>query len=242
MADQKITALTANTTPATTDILPMVDDPSGTAATQKITFADLLKVINSLTADTAPGTADIVATIDDPSGTPTAKKATIANLMKAWFLDSEGDPAAVTTLTPADGTSTYAARRDHAHATGLIRYVCIEIVDPATALTTGNGKKAFHIPADLNGYNLVSVHAFNLTQSSSGNPTFQVYNLTDTVNMLSTALTIDANETGSDTAATPAVIDTAHDDVATYDVIRIDCSGAGTGCKGVYLTAGFQKP
>lgn len=43
MADSKITALTANTTPLTTDILPMVDDPAGTPATQKITIANLLQ-------------------------------------------------------------------------------------------------------------------------------------------------------------------------------------------------------
>jgi len=54
MADSKITALTANTAPLTTDILPMVDDPSGTPTTQKITFSDFLKVINGLTEDTAP--------------------------------------------------------------------------------------------------------------------------------------------------------------------------------------------
>lgn len=40
MADLKITALTANTTPLLTDILPMVDDPIGTPLTQKITFSD----------------------------------------------------------------------------------------------------------------------------------------------------------------------------------------------------------
>jgi hypothetical protein len=31
------------------------------------------------------------------------------------FSDSEGDPADVTTGSAADGTSTYAARRDHVH-------------------------------------------------------------------------------------------------------------------------------
>jgi hypothetical protein len=41
MADTKITALTANTSPIATDIMPMVDDPGGSAATQKITLANL---------------------------------------------------------------------------------------------------------------------------------------------------------------------------------------------------------
>lgn len=44
MADAKITALTANTTPALTDITVMVDDPGGSPSTQKITLADLLSL------------------------------------------------------------------------------------------------------------------------------------------------------------------------------------------------------
>ena len=123
-----------------------------------------------------------------------------------------------------------------------IRYICIEVVDKDTLLTTGTEKKAFHIPAEVSGMNLVYVHAFALTPSAVGIPTFQVYNRTDAVNMLTTALTIDATETGSDTAAVPAVIDGAHDDVVTNDIIRIDCSVAGSTTKGVYLTCGFRMP
>jgi hypothetical protein len=45
MPDAKITALTENTPPASTDIIPMVDDPSGTPLTQKITLANLSSVV-----------------------------------------------------------------------------------------------------------------------------------------------------------------------------------------------------
>src|SRR3990167_582426 len=41
MADVKITALTENTTPVSTDIVPMVDDPAGITLTQKVTIANL---------------------------------------------------------------------------------------------------------------------------------------------------------------------------------------------------------
>ncbi len=57
MADSKLTAATANTTPATTDVLYMVDDPAGTPLTQKISFENFLKVINGLTEDVSPVTA-----------------------------------------------------------------------------------------------------------------------------------------------------------------------------------------
>lgn len=42
MADSKLTALTANTAPASTDILYIVDDPGGSPLSQKITWANLL--------------------------------------------------------------------------------------------------------------------------------------------------------------------------------------------------------
>lgn len=42
MADTKITALTENTAPLTTDVLPLVDDPAGSPASQKVTIANLL--------------------------------------------------------------------------------------------------------------------------------------------------------------------------------------------------------
>lgn len=45
MSDAKITALTENTTPISTDILPMVDDPGGTPATQKISIANFYKTL-----------------------------------------------------------------------------------------------------------------------------------------------------------------------------------------------------
>jgi hypothetical protein len=123
-----------------------------------------------------------------------------------------------------------------------IRYVCIEIVDKDTLLTTGNGKKMVHIPPGLDGFNLVYVHARALTASAVGIPTFQVHNLTDGHDMLSTLLTIDATETDSSTAANAAVINAAEDDVVTNDVIQIDCDVAGDTTKGVYITLGFRMP
>jgi len=91
----------------------------------------------------------------------------------------------------------------------------------------------------MNGKNLVSVSASLTTVSTSGLPNVQIANVTDAVDMLSTALTIDANELTSYTATTPAVIDTTKDDVVTGDLLRIDVDGAGTGAKGLQVTLGF---
>jgi len=52
MADLKITQLTENTAPITTDLVAIVDDPAGTPLTQKATIANLQKTITRLAAGT----------------------------------------------------------------------------------------------------------------------------------------------------------------------------------------------
>jgi hypothetical protein len=118
----------------------------------------------------------------------------------------------------------------------------LKICDDATALTTGDGKLIFVIPASMNGMNLIGVAAMVSTVSSSGAPDIQIRNVTDTQDMLSTKLTIDASEFTSYTAATPAVIDATKDDVATGDRIAIDVDGAGTGAKGLTIYLRFKLP
>jgi len=51
MADTKISALTENTTPAFTDIMPMVDDPTGTPVTQKVTLTNLGGLLSDPSSD-----------------------------------------------------------------------------------------------------------------------------------------------------------------------------------------------
>lgn len=119
--------------------------------------------------------------------------------------------------------------------------VTILVTDPAgTALTTGDGKAYYRVPSTLNGCNLVAVAAALTTASSSGAPAVQIHNLTQAADMLTTSITIDANETDTSTAATPAVIDTDNDDVATGDMLRIDVDTAGTGAKGLIVELQFR--
>lgn len=123
------------------------------------------------------------------------------------------------------------------------RVAQIQVSDPAgDAITTGDGKAYFCVPSELNGYNLVDADAFVTTVSSSGAPSVQIHNLTDTQDMLSTNITIDANEKTSYTAATASAINASYDDVATGDILRIDIDGAGTGAKGLGVILSFQKP
>ena len=64
--------------------------------------------------------------------------------------------------------------------------------------------------------------------------------MTDTVDMLSTRITVDANEKTSYTAAAAPVINASNDDVATGDILRVDVDVAGTGAKGLMILLTFQ--
>ena len=146
----------------------------------------------------------------------------------------------------ADG---YNLQADSSQAAGMkwakpaIRYAELACFYPTASVDTGTGKAYLHIPAELNGYNLVEVHAMVITAGTTGTTDIQLHNINDAVDMLSTKITIDSGETGSDTAATPAVINTAADDVATNDVIRVDVDAISTTSpKGLIVTMGFQLP
>lgn len=148
----------------------------------------------------------------------------------------------------AIGANEYELVPDSGEPTGLkwrTRYktVIIQVFDGATDTATGDGKAYFTIPEELNGMNLVGVHARVVTAGTTGTTDIQIANVTDSVDMLSTKLTIDSTETGSDTAATAAVIDTTKDDVATNDLIRIDCDAVSTTkAKGLIVRLRFALP
>ncbi len=117
----------------------------------------------------------------------------------------------------------------------------IIVIDYTADLSTGDGKAYVTIPSSMNGFDLTAVHAEVITAGTTGTTDIQIYNVTQTTDVLTTKITIDSTETGSDTAATPAVIDTANDDVASYDVIRIDVDAvATTAPKGLIVTLTFN--
>lgn len=107
--------------------------------------------------------------------------------------------------------------------------IVIAVSDETTAITTGTAKVTFRMPFAMT---LTEVRASVNTVSSSGLPTFDINEAG--VSILSTTLTIDANEKTSTTAATAAVIsDTTLADDAE---MTIDIDTAGTGAKGAKVT------
>jgi hypothetical protein len=121
--------------------------------------------------------------------------------------------------------------------------VQVLVFDYATDVSTGDGAAYFVIPSTMDGFDLVAVHAKVITAgASSGTTDIQIHNVDNALDMLSTKLTIDYGETGSDTAATAAVIDTSNDHVNTNDVIRIDIDAiSATSPKGLIVTLQFRR-
>ena len=119
------------------------------------------------------------------------------------------------------------------------RTLIIKCVADGIGPTVGNGITHVTIPSPLNTRKLQNAEAHVYTVGTGGSiTTVQLHNLTDAVDMLSTAITIDLNEKDSSTAATPHVIG-ASNTVATGDVIRIDVDAVATNTLGLELRMVF---
>jgi hypothetical protein len=159
-----------------------------------------------------------------------------------------GSDLLATAAETTTGTSTAKAVTPDALAGSVVfgtRYVQMIVADFTADIAEGDGKFYLHIPAGLNGMDLVEVHAKVITVGDGSTVSVMVHNLTDTTDMLSTAVTIDDGELDSKDAAAAVAIDTGEDDVVTNDVLRIDVDGNGgdtTVAKGLIVTLGFRLP
>lgn len=167
-------------------------------------------------------------TIDDPELT--------GDITGDAFLDE--DDMASNSATKVASQQSIKAYTDNAVNK---KAIIIQVFDGASDVETGDGKAYFTIPSYLNGFILKAVHAKVVTAGTTNTTDIQIANVTDSVDMLSTKLTIDSTETGSDTAATAAVIDATKDDVATNDLLRIDVDATSTTkAKGLVVRLEFE--
>jgi len=115
------------------------------------------------------------------------------------------------------------------------RTLIVKCVADDKGPSTGDGITHVVIPSPLNTRKLQSAEAHVYTVGTGGTiTTVQLYNLTDSVDMLSTPITIDLNEKDSSTAATPHVVG-PNNTVETGDVIRIDVDEVATGTLGLEI-------
>ncbi len=193
------------------------------------------------TENSSPALTDIMEIVDDPGVTPLSQKITLTNLFSVIPVASL-TASGIIEIATADETTTgtdaaRAVSPDGLAGSGYGKRTIAMLVNGAVALSSGDGKAYFpRIPSYLNGWNIIEVAANMVT--GTGLVTIQLHNLTQTADILTTELTIDANEKDSKDATAAAVIDTNEDDVQTGDRIRIDIDGEGTATTwlGVQLT------
>lgn len=200
---------------------PVFTTTNMTDATNKRFMTDAQEAILDATSGT--NTGDEVAASDTVAGV--VELATVA--------ETNTGTDTARSVTPDALAGSYAG-------TKTIQATCFNYT---ADVATGDGAAYFHIPANLNGMNIVSVHAEVITAGTTGTTDIQIHNVTDAVDLLSTKLTIDSGETGSDTAATAAVINTANDDVSTNDLWRVDVDAVSTTApEGLIVTLELRLP
>jgi hypothetical protein len=110
----------------------------------------------------------------------------------------------------------------------------VALSDETTTITTGT-KITFRAPVAMTLYQIP--RASLTTASSVGNPAVNIKK--NGASIFSTTLTIDATETTSVTAVTPAVLSTSS--IADNDIITMDVDTAGTGAAGLKVTLYYTQ-
>lgn len=122
MADRKVTQLTALTTPANNDLLLIIDDPSGSPVSKKITLEDIFGATsqtvfttmnfgstgnatiaaNTLTLDTATGLISTRGITINDDGGDSDTRIESQNQANMFYVDASADFIGIRTNTPTD--------------------------------------------------------------------------------------------------------------------------------------------
>lgn len=122
MVDQKISQLNALTTPAGEDLIAIVDDPSGSPETKRITFSNLSKLVVEGTAKTSNYTLtanDKYVPVNASSGDVTISvPAASGNDGLSWFVKKVDSSTNFVIIDPdssetIDGATTYKLRNEN---------------------------------------------------------------------------------------------------------------------------------
>jgi len=201
--------------------------------------------INTYADTSTKGLVELATDAETITGTDTARAVTPAGLQaKVSSATVKGIVELAIVSEINTGTDTERAVTPDALAGSNLGIKILQqtFVAPTVNNVTGYAGY-FVIPPAFAGMNLIFVHARVITAGITSYQSMQVVNITDTQYMLSTAMTIEDGEVGTDTSADPGVINGALDDVAAYDLIGISVDSVHTTpAKGLIVTLGFQLP
>ncbi|MBW2674601.1 MAG: hypothetical protein JRD89_14520 [Deltaproteobacteria bacterium] len=223
MANEKVTQLDELVSPILTDGLYIIDDFSGVPDSMYITVGNLLNSgLITVLGTVASGNIDALLV---------AASATVAGIQEnATSGEATTGEATTRTLTPeAHAQSQWGERT----------LTCL--VNGSAPLASSDGAAYFtRIPARFNGWEITEVIG-NIV-AGTGLVTIDLYNFTQSADILTTKLTIDANEKDSTDAVAPVDIDENEDDLTTGDRIRVDIDGEGTGTTWLEISLTIKKP
>lgn len=136
--------------------------------------------------------------------------------------------SAVLTVTPDGLAGSYAGTKT----------VQMVITDFTADVATGDGKFYFEVPDELGGMDLIRARGRVVTAGTTGSTDIQIHNITQTADMLTSKISIASAGTSAE-----GTVDTANDDVATDDLLRIDVDAVSTTApQGLIITLAFRLP
>lgn len=205
-----------------TQLNAKVDD--GAVTTSGLTMATS-RILGRTTAST--GAIEELSTVD--SFVSAASDTTAGKIEVATTTETNTGTDATRAVSPDGLAGSYAGTKS----------VSIAVFAPTTDVATGDGKAYITIPEALNGMNLVRAQASVVTAGTTNATTVMIRNKTDSVDMLSGAISI----ASGGTVGTVGTINTSTDDVATNDVIGIDVDSVSTTApKGLMVILEFRLP
>lgn len=248
-----VTRSWSETTPADSD---NVSAGAGEIRNLRVDISERIGVENFLVSDSYSDIADVISAV---GATPTTlilndeitctTDQTVPSTLTILKMASDGtiNISVTKTLTVNGQVITSPGHNPYSGSGSVVQNTprmdrlgtSIQPIGGTVSLVAVDGVAYFIIPSSLNGLNLVACNAKNITAGTGSATTIDIYNLTDTVDMLSSAISIAAGATLGD----GGTIDTSNDDVVTGDILRIDVSSISstTAPKGLIITAEFGK-
>ena len=190
--------------------------------------------LDTIESDTATNNAK--PTISSGEGAPSSTPTKVGDI----YIDTTGDAS----YTAVGTASSVDWQKDNDGSGGNSWNPTVTIIDENTSLVTGDGFVGYNwvAPAlygpDVNyAFGTLGVIVSLGTVSTSGLPSFQIYNVTDSADILTTNITIDANEKNNLTATTAYAFGAGSLLVISPgDEFRFDCDANGTGAENFQMS------